>query len=125
MSTRPDIQTIGLRVRFSTVEDARAALFSCLEGVLPDVKRSRLADRMAANLRDAGLLGQSVEQHYSAQDVARLCGYRSSAWAVKHAKLGHFGPVACDGGDWLIPASGVNRYLAEHQVPIALEKEAA
>lgn len=100
------------------MEDCRRAVFLCLAGI-DERKRARLAGVIAAGLRDAGLLGGSVEQHYSAAQVAALCGGRSSAWAVRHARAGDFGPVICDGGDWLIPASGVNDYLARYAVGVA------
>ena len=121
-------EAIPVRVCFSSIEDARRLVFSELEGLvsrrLSEQERSRMASRLAARLRDEGLLGQSLEQCYSAAQVAALCGGRTSAWAVKRARLGDFGPVFCDGGDWLIPASGVWSYLGRHQVaapPQAME----
>lgn len=107
-----------VRVEFSALEDCRRAVFLCLDGI-DERKRARLAGVIAATLRDSGLLGGSVEQHYSAAQVAALCGGRSSAWAVRHARAGDFGPVICDGGDWLIPASGVNKYLSRYLVGVA------
>lgn len=109
-----------MRVQFSSLEDVRRVLFSALNGIVTSRQQSRLASVIAATLRDAGLLGSSVEQHYSAAQVASLLG-RSPAWVVKHAKLSHFGPVSWDDG-LLIPASGVNAYLDEHRVSSLPEK---
>lgn len=110
----------SVRVVFSSLEDARRAVFFELGRFagrkVTEQERSKAASRIAAALRDAGLLGHSVEQHYSAAQVAALCGQRTSAWAVKHAKAGDFGAVFFDGGNWLIPASGVLDYLDRHTV---------
>jgi hypothetical protein len=116
-----DISNIcTVAVRFTSLEDVRRVVFLGLAGdggrKLTEAERARLASRIAASLRDAGLLGSSIEQHYSAGQVAALCGGRTSAWAVKRARLGDFGRVFCDGGHWLIPASGVQEYLSRHEV---------
>jgi hypothetical protein len=108
----------AVRVVFSSLEDARRAVFLELAQFagrkLTEQERSRAASRIAAALRDAGVIAGSIEQHYSAAQVAALCGQRTSAWAVKHAKQGDFGAVFFDGGNWLIPASGVRDYLDRH-----------
>lgn len=44
------------------------------------------------------------------------CARYDALVSVKHAKQGDFGPVACDGGDWLIPASGLKSYLERFAV---------
>jgi hypothetical protein len=112
----------AVRVVFSSLEDARRVVFLELNKVrnrkLSDQERSRVASRIAAALRDAGVLGSGIEQHYSAAQVAVLCGQRTSAWAVQHAKAGAFGRVFFDGGNWLIPASGVRDYLDRHAVGV-------
>jgi len=114
---------LAARVHFSSLEDARRVVFSILAGSLPARDQSRLASVIAARLRDAGLLGSCVEQHFSAAQVAALLG-RSPAWAVKRAKAGEFGPVAWDDG-LLIPASGVNWYLSVRIVGSSLPKNCA
>lgn len=125
----PEQEPMHLRVAFSSLEDARRLVHELLavarQRRLSDVERARLASRIAAGLRDAGLLGQSLEQCYSAADVGALCGGRTSAWAVKHARLGDFGAVFCDGGDWLIPASGVQEYLQRHRVTTTADVQEA
>lgn len=106
-----------VRVQFGPVEDCRRVVFEILvESGLPESRASRIAGVISSSLRDAGHLGSSLEQHYSASDAAALMGGRCSAWAVKHARSGDFGPVYCDGGDWLIPASGLRSYLERFSV---------
>lgn len=113
MSTKHQV----VRVQFSAVEDCRRVVFDILvESGLSECKARRMAGVISARLRDTGHLGSSLEQHYSAADAAALMGGRCSAWAVKHARMGDFGPVSCDGGDWLIPASGLQAYLARFSV---------
>lgn len=107
---------VVVRVQITSLEDTRRVIFSCLASVVPAKEQARQARLITAKLRDARLLCTSLEQHYSAAQVGALCGGRSSAWAVKHARLGDFGPVACDGGHWLIPASGVQDYLSRFGV---------
>lgn len=109
----------SLRVQVSVVDDARAVVFLALEQASSPAAKERLANEITRRLRAAGLLASGLEQHYSAADAARLLGDRSAAWAVKHAKLGDFGPVVCDGGNWLIPASGLLKYLDEHRLEVA------
>lgn len=110
----------AVRVVFSSLEDARRVVFLELGQFtgrkLSELERAKVASRLAAALRDAGVIAGSIEQHYSAAQVAALCGQRTSAWAVKHAKQGDFGAVFFDGGNWLIPASGVRDYLDRHAV---------
>jgi hypothetical protein len=101
-----------LRVEVSVVEDARRAVFCCFAGVLPDPKRMQVATVLTRALRAAGLLGQSIEQHYSAADVARLLG-RSPDWVLARIRAGDFGACSRD-SEWLIPASGVQSWLADH-----------
>jgi hypothetical protein len=110
-------------VVFSSLEDARRVVFSELAGVLPARDQARLAGVVAARLRDAGLLGSCIEQHYSAAQVAALLG-RSPAWAVKRAKAGEFGPVVWDDG-LLISASGFHGYLSARIVGSSLPKNCA
>lgn len=103
-----------VRVVFSSLEDARRVVFSRLAGLSPE-KRARVASLIAADLRDAGLLGCSVEQHYKGVDVAALLS-RTPEWVRGAAERGLFGEVFKDDGGWLIPASGVHAYLASHSV---------
>lgn len=107
-----DVPGIAVRVKFSTLEDARRVVVDVLAGVrgVSEASRGRIAGAIVADLRDARLLAASIEQHYSAVQVASLLG-RSVEWVTQRAKAGAFGPVSVDGGGYLIPASGVQRYL--------------
>lgn len=98
-----------VEVRFSTVDDVRAAVFSEL-AVLPDRQRAALANRLTAKLRHGGWLGASIEQHYKATEAARLIG-RTPEFVVKECKAMRFGLVYRDDGGWLIPASGIQQWL--------------
>lgn len=108
-SIRPDV--VLSRVEFSVVEDVRRALFLELEG-LPERQRSKLALRLTAKLRDGGWLTSGVEQHFKAVETAALIS-RTPEFVVKQCKAGRFGPVYRDDGGWLVPASGVQSWLAE------------
>lgn len=101
--------------QWNAVAECRRLVFLKLES-LPARTRSMLASTITSELRTAGLLGPVVEQHLSAADAASLLGRRCARWAVKHAAKGDFGQVFRDGGDWLIPASGLEAYLAAHAV---------
>jgi len=114
-----------LRVEFGSVEDARRAVFSVLmETGLTERERSRTAGAVVSRLRSAGLLGQVIEQHYSAAQVAGLLG-RCAEYVVKLAKAGQFGPVARDEGGWIIPASGVQSWLSSRTVSTSRKEIAA
>jgi hypothetical protein len=97
-------------VRFSTLEETRAALFLELAD-LPPRQRSALAARITAQLRDRGLIQQSVEQHFNATQTGQLVS-RSPEHIVKECKAGRFGRVYRDDGGWLVPASGIQSWLA-------------
>lgn len=100
------------RIQLSTLDDARRVVLDLLDCV-PERSRGRLAGQVVAALRDAGLLAASIEEHYSAAQVARFLG-RSAEWVSDRARAGDFGRVVRDDGGWLIPASGVQRYLDAH-----------
>ena len=102
-----------LRVEFGRAEDARRVVFRLLGGLLPERLRARAAARVAAELRDAGLLGSSVEEHYSAADLARRIG-RSAEYLVSEIAARRLWPVLRDARGYLIPASSVNAWLAEY-----------
>ncbi len=113
---RPDDSTLGVlptatrvEVRFSSVDDVRALVFSELS-VLPDRQRAAVANKLTSKLRSGGWLGASIEQHYKAVDAARLIG-RCPEFVVKECKAGRFGRVYRDDGGWLIPASGIQEWL--------------
>lgn len=103
---------LAVKVQFGVLEDARRVVLDSLNECpsLDARSRARLASVLVAALRDAGLLAQSVEQHYSATQVANLLN-RSSKHVAQQAKAGAFGPVALDDGGYLIPASGVQQWL--------------
>lgn len=99
------------RVQFGVVEDARRVALQALAAV-PDARlRARLAGEVTTALREAGALAQAVEQHYNARQVAELIA-RCPDYVCAQAKAGAFGPVMRDDGGWLIPASGVQAWLA-------------
>lgn len=106
-------QLQAVRVEFSAVEDARRVVVEALASV-PERQRSRLAAVVVAALRDAGSLGATIEQHYSAQDCARLLG-RSARHITDECKRGNFGRVFFDAGGWMIPASGVQAWLERRE----------
>lgn len=107
---------LAVRVEFGSLEDCRRAIFLNLTGVVLDErKRAKAAGSIAAALRDGGLIAGSVEQHYSAAQVAALLG-RCPEYVVHEAKAGRFGRVCRDARGWLIPASGVEAWLADHTV---------
>lgn len=105
----------AVRVQFGVQEDARRAVLAALE-VLPDaqrlepLQRARLASKLTLALRDAGCLASAVEQHYDAQQTAGLI-QRCAKYVGLQAKAGQFGPVCRDDRGWLIPASGIQRWL--------------
>lgn len=101
-------------VEFSAPASVRAAVFEILED-LPHRQRAKLANQIADRLRRAGLLACGIEQHLRAVDVARLLS-RTPEFVVKEAKAGRLGPVARDDGGWLIPASGVQSWLAARMI---------
>lgn len=109
---------------WNSVAECRRLVFLELES-LPARTRSRLASAITSSLRIAGLLGPRVEQHYSATDAASLLGRRCRRWAVIHAERGDFGPVSRDGNDWLLPASGLELYLAAHAVESSTARKKA
>jgi hypothetical protein len=54
-----------------------------------------------------------LEAHYDVSDVQRrFFPSRSVRWITDHAKAGDFGPAVRDAGGWLLPESGLLRYLA-------------
>jgi hypothetical protein len=99
------------RVQFGVTEDARRAVFAALAPVEDARRRARLANEVTSALRAEDLLAQSVEQHYNARQVADLVS-RHPDYIAAQAKAGKFGPVMRDDGGWLIPASGVQAWLA-------------
>ena len=114
-----------MRVEFSSVEDVRRVLFLELEGAgLSQRERSRVAGVLTGKLRAAGLLAGSVEQHYSAVQVAALLN-RGDDYVCRLARSGKFGPVMRDDGGWIIPASGVQAWLASVTVASSSEEVAA
>lgn len=92
--------------------DARRAVFIALEGFEPRM-RSKMAAAVTERLREAGLLAQAVEQHYSAVQLGVLLG-RSDEHVMQLIRRGELAPVSRDGRGWLIPASTALRYLSEH-----------
>jgi hypothetical protein len=72
-----------------------------------------MAAAVTERLREAGLLAQAVEQHYSAVQLGALLG-RSDEYVMQLIRKGKLAPVSRDGRGWLIPASTAVRYLAEH-----------
>jgi hypothetical protein len=103
----------AVRVQFGVQEDARRVVADVLASVpaLSDRERSRLAAELVAQLRDAGCLASAVEQHYNAAQTALLIS-RCPKYVGAQAKAGRFGPVMRDDGGWLIPASGIQRWLS-------------
>lgn len=104
-----------VRVQFGVQEDARRVALEVLADghyskLLNDRERSRVASMLVAALRDAGCLAQSVEQHYDATQTAVLIR-RCSKYVGLQARAGGFGPVMRDDGGWLIPATGIQRWL--------------
>lgn len=104
-----------VRVQFGVQEDARRAVLDVLAGerhakLLNDRQRSQLAHELVAALREAGCLASAVEQHYDATQTAQLIS-RCSKFVGLEAKAGRFGPVMRDDKGWLIPASGIQRWL--------------
>lgn len=63
----------AVTVKWSTYEDARRIVLDCLDRV-PQHLRGQTAKTIISRLRDARLLQQSVEQHYSAKQTAALLG---------------------------------------------------
>jgi hypothetical protein len=57
----------------------------------------------------------TLQEHLPAAVVAERL-HRCTKWVIQRAKDGDFGAVFRDDGGWLIPASGVNSYLAKHKV---------
>lgn len=84
---------------------------------LPVRSRERAAASVAEALWRAGFFSGQVEQHYSAARVAELVG-RCPEHVVSQVKAGQFGPVFRDAGGWIIPASGVQRWLASRLVSV-------
>lgn len=111
-----------MRVSVGTLEDARRAVFSVLQG-FDHRKRAQVCAGVVESLRAAGVLGAVVDQHYSAAELARLLG-RCPEYVSDQARKGAFGPVMRDAKGWLIPASGVNRWLAGLVVTSPAELEA-
>ena len=100
-----------VEVRFSSANDVRAAIFLILDE-FPARQRSKLASKVAALLRDGRWLADPVESHYNATSTAAKLG-RSPEFIVKECKAGRFGRVFRDNGGWLIPASGIEEWLAQ------------
>lgn len=101
-----------MRVQFGVQEDARRAVLDVLAGVkaLNERERARLASGLVVALREAGCLASSVEQHYDATQAAGLIS-RCTKYVGHQARDGFFGPVLRDDKGWLIPASGLQRWL--------------
>jgi hypothetical protein len=104
-----------VRVQFGVQEDARRVIADVLADghhskLLNDRQRARLAQVLTSALRDAGCLASAVEQHYDAQQTAVLI-QRCSKYVGLQARAGAFGPVMRDDKGWLIPASGIQRWL--------------
>jgi hypothetical protein len=98
------------RIAFAPVEDVRV-LFLRLLDFIPERKRAALAARLADALQARGLLSGGLQPHYTAVQVGQLLS-RGPEWVAARVKAGDFGPCSRDDGGWLIPASGVNAYLA-------------
>lgn len=59
----------------------------------------------------------NAERHFSVKEAqAGVFPSRSVQWIIRQVKAGAFGPVAADGGGWLIPESGLVAYLERHRV---------
>lgn len=101
-----------VRVQFGVQEDARRVALDLLAGCgdLDSRQQARLAAELVARLRDAGLLQQSVEQHYSALEAGRLVG-RGKKYMQAEARAGRIPGAKIDDGGWLLPASGLQRWL--------------
>lgn len=114
------------RVEFSRVEDARRVVFRLLDGLLSERQRARVASCIAAELRDVGLLGSSVEEHYSAEGLAQRIE-RSAGYVSKEIAKLRLAPVLRDARGYLIPASSANAWLARYvfESSTAMEKGAA
>lgn len=102
-----------VRVEFGRLECARSVLFRLLdvEALSPRL-RSALASRGAAALRDAGLLGAALEEHYSATEAARRVS-RCADHIVDEIHAGRLRPAFRDGRGYLVPASALHAWLAE------------
>lgn len=122
LSTSSPASAQVVEVRFSSVQDVRAAIFSILDE-FPARQRSKLASKLAALLRDGRWLADPVESYYNATSTAAKLG-RSPEFIVKECKSGRFGRVFRDDGGWLIPASGIESWLARrvYGEVVALEK---
>jgi hypothetical protein len=83
----------------------------------PQRLRERAAFVIVSALRDAGFFAGAVEQHYSAVTVARLLS-RSPEYITQQVKRGAFGRVFRDGAGWMIPASGVRRWLEDRALSV-------
>lgn len=110
---------------WNAVAECRRLVF-CALASLPARQRSHLASVITSELRSAGLLGPRVEAHYSAPQAGLLLAGRCARWAAKAATEGKFGQCFRDGHGWLIPASGLELYLAARAVEssTALKKAA-
>lgn len=56
-----------------------------------------------------------IEDLWPVQKVAALFS-RSEQWVWAKCKSGEFGTVVKDGGGWLIPVAGIQRYLERHSI---------
>jgi len=58
-----------------------------------------------------------IEAYYPAKQVAALLSFQPK-WVIQRVRAGDFGPGCfyCD-GDYRLPASGVNAFIARHAVP--------
>lgn len=112
-----------VRVEFGVIEDARHVIYAGLDGLEPRAQ-ARLANKLTAALREAGLLSQAVEQHYNLRQLCALVGR-----CEKHLKAeliaGRFGTVMRDDGGWLVPASGVQGWLVARVFSGSVRKEVA
>jgi hypothetical protein len=69
---------------------------------------------IADGLRDASLLARTVEQHYTARQMAKLIN-RSEEYVSKLCTTGQLGNVSRDDRGWMIPTSSVQRWLDLHR----------